>query len=252
MNISQVCRMLGATLLAFAATQGAFAQRTDAYALDSAGVIVKDPFGLCWRTSSWTPEKAVRECDPALFPAPAAAAPAAPAEPPPPVVAAPPAVPIAVAPEPPAPAPVARVLDSDGDGVLDDADRCPGTPAGTKVDAAGCEIVEAIVLKGVTFESNSARLTKGSLPVLDAAAEALLKRPKVSTQVAGHTDDRGAQKLNQALSQRRADAVRDYLISRGVAAASLTARGYGEDNPIADNKTAGGRAANRRVELRTQ
>ena len=248
--------MLGAALLAFGTAQGAFAQRTDAYALDSAGVIVKDPFGLCWRTSSWTAEKAVRECDPALFPAPAAAAPAAPAEPPQPVIATPPPPPppppVAVAPEPPAPAPVARVLDSDGDGVLDDADRCPGTPAGTKVDAAGCEVVEAIVLKGVNFESNSARLTKDSLPVLDAAAEALLKRPKVGTEVAGHTDDRGAQKLNQALSQKRADAVRDYLISKGVPAANLAARGYGEDSPIADNKTAAGRAANRRVELRTK
>lgn len=249
MNTIRIPGLLVAASLVIGATPAALAQGTDAYGLDSAGVIVKNSAGLCLRTSSWTREKALRECDPALFPAPAAAAPA---ELPPPVVVAPPPAPVAVAPEPPAPAPVARVLDSDGDGVLDDADRCPGTPPGTKVDAAGCEIVEAVVLQGVRFESNSARLTKDSLPVLDAAAEALLRRPKVTTEVAGHTDDRGAPKFNQGLSQKRADAVREYLISKGVAAANLTARGYGEDNPIADNKTPAGRAANRRVELRTR
>jgi OOP family OmpA-OmpF porin len=248
MNTTRIPGLLAAASLAIGATHGAFAQRTDAYGLDTAGVVVKTSSGQCLHTSSWTPQKALRECEPALTPAPAAAAPA---EPSPPVVAPPPA-PVAVAPEPPAPAPVARVLDSDGDGVLDDADRCPGTPAGTKVDAAGCEIVEAVVLKGVKFESNSARLTKDSLPVLDAAAEALLRRPKLSTEVAGHTDDRGGQKLNQALSQKRADAVRAYLVSKGVPAGSLTARGYGEDNPVADNQTVAGRAANRRVELRTR
>jgi outer membrane protein OmpA-like peptidoglycan-associated protein len=232
---------------------GAAAQpRTDAYVLDPSGTIVKDPFGLCWRTSSWTADKAVRECDPALFPAPAAAVPA-PAEPVAPVVAAPPA-PVIIAPEPPAPPPpvAARVIDSDRDGVLDEADRCPGSSAGAKVDASGCEIVEAIVLKGVNFETNSARLTKDSLPVLDAAAQALLKRPKVSTEVAGYTDDRGAEKHNVALSQKRADTVREYLIAKGVPAGNLTSHGYGEEHPMADNKTAAGRAANRRVELRTK
>ena len=221
MNTPRIPRLLLAASLAIGATQVATAQRTDAYGLDSAGVVVKTSTGLCLHTSSWTPDKALRECEPARVPAPAAAAPA---EPSPPVVATPPAPPppVAVAPEPPAPAPAARVL------------------------------VEAVVLKGVKFESNSARLTKDSLPVLDAAAETLLRRPKLSTEVAGHTDDRGGQKLNQALSQKRADAVRDYLVAKGVPAGNLTARGYGEDDPVADNKTVAGRAANRRVELRTR
>lgn len=271
MNTTKISSMFGAVLLAFSTSQGAFAQRTDAYALDSAGVIVKDPFGLCWRTSSWTREKAVPECDPALFPPPAAAAPA-------------PIEPAPVAAEPPAPPPVvvATVVDSDGDGVADAADRCPGTPpgahvdasgceldadadgivdrldkcpatpSGAKIDAVGCEIAEAIILKGVNFENDSARLTKDSLPVLDAAAEALLKRPNVRTEVAGYTDSRGLEEHNHVLSQRRADAVKQYLVSKGVPAANLTSQGYGEDNPIADNKTASGRAANRRVELRAQ
>jgi OOP family OmpA-OmpF porin len=253
-------------------TGSAAAQRnvTDAYAVDPSGVIVKNPFGLCWRTSSWTAQKAVKDCDPALFPAPVAAAPApAPA----PVVAAPP---------PPPPPVVARVVDSDGDGVPDGADRCPGTPsgahvnaagceldadadgvidrldkcpgtkAGVRVDGVGCEIADVIILKGVNFANNSARLTSDSLPVLDAAAETLSKRANVSTEIAGYTDDRGSEEHNHVLSQRRADAVKDYLVSKGVAPSQLSSRGYGEESPIANNKTASGRAANRRVEMRTQ
>lgn len=268
---TKISAILAGALLAMTAGQQAFAQRTQAYALDSAGVIVKDSFGKCWRTSSWTREQALRQCDPGLFPEPVAVAPPAPQ-------------PAPVAAEPPAPPPpvVAAVVDSDRDGVPDGADACPGTPSGafvnaqgceldadkdgvvdrldrcpgtgegTRVDSAGCEIADVMILKGVNFASNSARLTPDSLPVLDAAAEALLKRPNVSTEVAGYTDDRGLEEHNHVLSERRADTVRAYLVSKGVPAAQLTARGYGEDHPIADNKTTAGRAANRRVELRTQ
>ena len=250
MDTAKLSGTLAAALLACLTAQGAFAQPTDAYALDSSGVIVKDPFGLCWRTSSWTAQKAVRECDPQLFPAEAAAPAPAPVEPPPVAVAPPPPppppAPVVVAPEPPAP--VAVVADSDGDGVLDDADRCPGTPAGTRVDARGCEV---IVLKGVNFATNSARLTPGSLATLDAAAETL-RRNGARTEVAGYTDDRGSEASNRKLSQSRAEAVRRYLVSKGVEPARLTARGYGEDNPLAENSTESGRAANRRVELHTQ
>jgi OOP family OmpA-OmpF porin len=141
-------------------------------------------------------------------------------------------------------------LDADRDGVVDRLDRCPGTAAGVPVDAAGC--AQPVVLKGVNFENNSARLTPASFAVLDEAAATLIKRGDVKVEVAGHTDSRGAAKLNQSLSQRRAEAVRAYLVSKGVPEASLSARGYGAEKPIADNRTASGRAANRRVELRTQ
>jgi OOP family OmpA-OmpF porin len=259
--------MSGFCVAGAAAAQGIV---TDAYAVDPRGVIVKTPFGLCVRTSSWTREKALRACDPSLFAAEKAAPAPAPA---------PASSPALVVPPPPPPV-VARAADSDNDGVPDTADRCPGTPAGARVDAAGCELdadgdgvvdrldkcpgtaagvqvdaagcAQPVVLKGVNFENNSARLTAGSFPALDAAAATLIKRGDVKVEVAGHTDNRGGAKLNQALSQRRADAVRAYLVSKGVAPANLTSRGYGAEQPIADNKNASGRAANRRVELRSQ
>jgi len=81
-------------------------------------------------------------------------------------------------------------------------------------------------------------------------AAALIRRSEIKAEVAGHTDNRGAAQYNRILSQRRAETVRSYLVSKGVDPARLTARGYGPDAPIADNGTQSGRAANRRVELR--
>ena len=141
-------------------------------------------------------------------------------------------------------------LDSDHDGVVDRLDKCPGTRAGAKVDTTGCEIQEVIVLKGVNFATNSARLTGNSTTILDEAAATLVKRGDVKTEVAGHTDNRGSAQRNRTLSQARAEAVMRYLVSKGVNANNLTAKGYGQDNPVADNATESGRAANRRVELR--
>jgi outer membrane protein OmpA-like peptidoglycan-associated protein len=163
--------------------------------------------------------------------APVAAAPVAAPEPAPP-------------PPPPPPAPPA---DSDGDGVTDDADKCPGTPAGAKVDATGCE--EQIVLQGVTFETNSAQLTSESVAILDNAANLLKQRANFKVQVSGHTDSSGPDEYNLDLSQRRAAAVMDYLVSAGVDDGQLSSAGYGEAQPVADNSTAEGRAANRRVTL---
>lgn len=140
-------------------------------------------------------------------------------------------------------------LDSDGDGVVDSGDKCPDTHKGAKVDAVGCEIPEVIVLKGVNFETASDHLTSDSIGILNGVADTLLRRPDVTIEVAGYTDSRGAASYNQKLSQMRAQAVANYLISRGVMAENLTAKGYGEENPVADNKTAAGQAENRRVEL---
>ena len=141
-------------------------------------------------------------------------------------------------------------LDSDRDGVVDRLDRCPGSKPGARVDGNGCEIPEVTTLKGVTFATNSATLTAGSMAVLDETAATLAKNPEVKAEVAGHTDNRGAGARNRVLSQQRAESVMRYLVSKGVNAANLTARGYGPDQPVADNRTEQGRNANRRVELR--
>ncbi len=140
-------------------------------------------------------------------------------------------------------------LDDDNDGVVNSKDRCPNTTAGVRVDVNGCEIKEVIELPGVTFASNSDRLLPGAEQVLADAAATLRKYPDLVVVVAGHTDSDGAAAYNAGLSERRAKTVMNYLVARGANAANLTARGYGEANPIADNGTAVGKARNRRVEL---
>lgn len=143
-----------------------------------------------------------------------------------------------------------KIGDADGDGVLDNRDRCANTASGARVDVNGCEFTEAIELRGVTFETNSATLTGQSLGVLNDAAATLKRNSDLTVEAQGHTDSQGAESYNLALSQRRAEAVRDYLVREGVAADKLTAKGYGESQPVADNSTAAGRAENRRVVLK--
>ncbi|MEM8984406.1 MAG: OmpA family protein [Pseudomonadota bacterium] len=143
-------------------------------------------------------------------------------------------------------------LDDDGDGVVNSKDRCPNTAAGVRVDVYGCEIKEVINLPGVNFASNSDRLLPGSEQVLNDAAATLSRYPELVVVVAGHTDSDGAAEYNVGLSERRAKTVLNYLVERGANAANLSARGYGEAEPIADNSTSVGKAANRRVELRIQ
>ena len=141
-------------------------------------------------------------------------------------------------------------LDGDNDGVVDRNDECPDTAEGVQVDIKGCEIKAEIRLPNVNFESNSDRLVAGAETTLDGAAATLRKNPEIKVEVAGHTDSDGAAEYNESLSARRAETVRDYLINAGVGAERITARGYGESQPIADNNTAAGKAANRRVVLR--
>lgn len=133
--------------------------------------------------------------------------------PPPPVTQAPPPPPA------PAPAPAPSVLPAHGQ----------------------------VTLTGVTFAHNSARLTSTSDAVLDEMATGLIANPGLKIEIQGHTDSTGSAAYNQRLSQRRADAVREYLIDHGVNADQVVARGYGESEPIESNSTAAGRAANRRV-----
>ena len=155
-------------------------------------------------------------------------------------------------PEPePAPAPVVVVppADTDNDGVIDDKDMCADTPSTVTVDAKGCPEYQGGQLEGVKFETNSANLTLNSQTILDEAAEELKTYPELDIEVAAYTDSMGADSYNLMLSQKRAESVMTYLVSKGVNPAQLTAKGYGEANPIATNDTAAGRAENRRVEL---
>ena len=150
-------------------------------------------------------------------------------------------------------------LDSDGDGVPDGTDRCPGTPRGVKVDDRGCAIPvaliqilrerKAVVLEGVEFDNNKDTLRPASLTTLDEVATSLKDWPDVRLEVQGHCSDPGTAEHNMDLSRRRAAAVKAYLVSRGIAASRLEARGYGETRPIAGNNTKAGMQLNRRVEL---
>ncbi len=153
-------------------------------------------------------------------------------------------------------------MDSDKDGVCDGVDQCPGTPPGVKVDAKGCppppppapvyipEAKKELVLERVYFDTDKATLKPESSDTLDKVAASLKDFPNVKIQIAGHTDNTGSAAHNMKLSEARAKAVMEYLISKGVNPAMLSAKGFGKNEPIAENKTAAGRAQNRRVGLR--
>lgn len=144
------------------------------------------------------------------------------------------------------------LADSDKDGVVDGVDQCPNTLEGLDVDAVGCvktDLQQSVVLRGVTFEFNSNRLTVNAREILVRAADALKGQQDMKVELAGHTDSVGAETYNQTLSRQRAEAVRDYLIDLGVARGQLTAVGYGESMPIRSNDTEEGRERNRRVEF---
>jgi len=120
----------------------------------------------------------------------------------------------------------------------------PPAPAPTPV------VKEKLVLRGVTFDFDKATLRADARAVLDEAARTLSARPTVRVSVEGHTDDKGSDAYNARLSERRAQAVADYLAKAGIASARLESHGFGESRPVADNTTEDGRARNRRVELR--
>lgn len=185
------------------------------YWTDENGTIVRSGFGECIRTINWTPEDAIEECG-----------------------GKPKAKPAAVPP-----------VDSDGDGVPDDADKCPDSPADKPVDKDGCTIV-SVVLKNVQFELNSSELTGGSSESLDKVVDAMNEYSTLRIEIQAHSDSSGDAAYNQSLSEKRANSVRDYLIGKGIASDRMEAKGYGESQPIADNDTREGRVANRRVELK--
>jgi len=150
---------------------------------------------------------------------------------------------------PPAPA------DADSDHVPDTRDVCPSTPAGGTVDASGCAplftaAAPVLTLRDVQFETGKAVMLPGALPVLDSIARQLEALPDVAIEIAGHTDSSGVYRRNVVLGRARAETVRQYLHQQGVPLERMTARGFGPDRPVASNRTADGRALNRRVELR--
>lgn len=167
--------------------------------------------------------------------------------------------------------------DADHDGVADDVDRCPGTSSGSSVDRTGCPIgekpgaqpgakspakparsaddIEGKRFEDVHFEFDRATVTAYGKALLDSAAstigEMMRKDPGVRVELSGHTDWKGTSEYNQALSERRANAVKEYLVRKGVNASHISTFAYGETKPVADNETDEGRALNRRTEVRT-
>jgi len=115
----------------------------------------------------------------------------------------------------------------------------------------GCK-PEIIKLDGIRFPHDSARITPAAAAILDKAVDTLKRRSDIKVEVAAHTDSSASDAYNLALSNRRAASVMAYLQSHGISASRLTAKGYGESQPIASNATKAGRAQNRRVELRVQ
>jgi len=152
-------------------------------------------------------------------------------------------------------------LDSDGDGVYDYLDKCPDTPRGDRVDRDGCspKVVESTAQKAVAagtrlslkvqFDTGKSVIKKQYYDELKTVGDALNEQKNLKGIIEGHTDSVGNDKANQQLSQRRANAVRDYIVKNfKIDRKRLAAKGYGESKPIADNATAEGRAQNRRIE----
>ena len=172
--------------------------------------------------------------------------------------------------------------DEDADGVLDGLDRCPRTPIGATVNSRGCPAGQQprtapppprdtsaaqrpapapsalapvagavpLVLEGVSFPSGSARLDPGSYVQLDSIAKVLQANPTLRVEIGGHTDNSGTPADNQHLSTLRAEAVRNYLVAKGVPFQQMVARGYGATIPRSPDNTPQGKAANRRVEMK--
>jgi len=142
------------------------------------------------------------------------------------------------------PAVAAAPGDLDGDGVIDANDLCPGTPRAAAVDERGCWVA-----KGLLFAHDSSTIDTAGAKGLDEVAQVLRADDGLRVEIDGHTDAVGEDAYNQSLSERRAQAARNYLISAGISASRLEAKGLGEARPAADNATPDGRRSNRRTEI---
>lgn len=135
-------------------------------------------------------------------------------------------------------------IDSDGDGVYDKNDECPDTPKGAIVDSRGCWVV-----KGVTFDYKKWDIKEAFNSNLSNIVDILQKNPDMSIRIEGHTDNIGSMKYNIDLSQKRAQAVKNYLVEKGINESRVSVMGFGFKKPIAPNDTEEGRALNRRAEI---
>ena len=145
--------------------------------------------------------------------------------------------------------------DNDQDGIADKDDKCPneygvppdGCPKKYKLVTVTQKKIE--LKQTVFFDFNKAKIKRVSYPLLDDVARAMKDNPTIKVEIGGHTDSVGNDDFNLKLSQARAESVRDYLIAKGISSDRMVAKGYGETQPIADNRFAAGRAQNRRVEF---
>ncbi|MGO1243263.1 MAG: OmpA family protein [Sphingobacterium sp.] len=162
-----------------------------------------------------------------------------------------------------------QLKDDDNDGVANKFDKCPNTPAGIKVDGAGCplpeaknetKVIEKIIvteddkkvvaeaINNLEFDLGKSTIRTPSFPSLNRVATLLIEK-NFSLKLAGHTDNTGSMQTNMRLSKERAEAIKSYLVSKGANASRIEATGYGPTQPIAPNTTAAGRQQNRRVEF---
>ena len=148
------------------------------------------------------------------------------------------------------------IPDTDGDGFLDNVDQCirePETKNGFK-DDDGCpdkipEVLPLGVIRGIYFDLDKDTIKPRSRPVLDRAVAVFNEFPSVRIEISGHTDSTGAPAYNRDLSRRRAESVKRYLVEHGIDISRIQTRGAGPDEPLDTNRTAAGRARNRRIEF---
>ncbi len=143
---------------------------------------------------------------------------------------------------------VAVAKDSDSDGISDEDDKCPGTNSNVVVNKFGCAEKETASVKiNVEFLSGKTNLESKYDSEIANLVSFMKKFTETRVEIAGYTDNKGAKKGNRSLSQKRADSIKSALVKAGIDANRIVAKGYGSENPIADNKTEAGRAQNRRV-----
>lgn len=145
--------------------------------------------------------------------------------------------------------------DTDNDGIIDEEDQCPNQPG--RIENHGCPEIKIELKKKIEeaarkvfFDFASSKIKKESYKILDQIARLLNENGELRLIIEGHTDNIGTADRNKIRSQQRADAIKNYLISKNVAESRLTSAGYGFDHPVADNSTEKGRAQNRRVEMK--
>ena len=136
-------------------------------------------------------------------------------------------------------------LDTDKDGVYDYMDKCPGTPRGAKVNAQGCWVLGSLL-----FDFDKADIKPAGFDELNAVMAILKKNPAMTITLQGHTDNVGTVAYNKKLSVKRANAAKDYLVDKGISSGRISCEGYGFTQPVATNKTDFGRSLNRRVEIK--